>query len=1072
MIVFSIQNSLLLLKRSYKQLLFLWLVFIVLIAACWLFIVGAMNDLLNRRAGDLLTNLESQVVNDQSEAETALRSASLNLETMIRGGYKEAEIRGYIADFNEYALAGIKSPTGVTGVYGVFNVYDNVFINTSGQSDKDPTRLEQLWYVAAVAAKGKIVSSLPYYDVSDGERKITFSRLIYDKKGKQAAVIGLDMRLSGLKNYIAGMRSSNNDCYGLVVDSSFNIIIGTVDETFGQPLSVLKSPDIYRMMAELNKGVNLYGYKTMDTREGNEAIIVYSRRIENGWHVGVVAPVKAYYEDVYERGVSIIFFGILLQLTLCFVILRIAAGQMKADERSDRKSNFLANMSHEIRTPMNAIIGFAELALREDIPPSAYEHIFTIKQAGANLLSIINDILDFSKIESGKFEIVPGDYLFSSLLNDVVSLIKMRATYAKLRFVVNVDSKIPNALYGDEVRVRQVLLNLLSNAVKYTDKGFVSLSINALYPKKEDDDDEDEEETGTKTDSIILSIEVTDSGKGIKSEDVDKLFKDFVQVDKERNKGVEGTGLGLAIINSILKAMGGKVSVSSEYGKGSTFTVTLPQRFRDAAAHASVDDKEGKNVLIYERRDLYANSIVSTIKRLGVNCAPVDGEASLDEKVASGSYNFIFTASALYDRTKNILQKHNSDAKVVLLTEFGDVIADKNVTILSMPAYSVTVANVLNGLSDNSHYGAKAESFTRFIAPDARVLVVDDTNTNLRVAEGLLSPYKMRVDTCRSGPDAIEAVQAERYDIVFMDHMMPGMDGLEATKRIRAILGRDDYYRKLPIIALTANAVSGAREMFLSEGLNDFISKPIDISKLKAVLEKWIPQDLRKSPTEVITTGDSGDDDIDVRKIKIDGVDVEKGLSISGGKGTHYIRTITMFYEDGFEKIKEIRNCMEIGDMQLYATHVHGLKSAAASIGAISVSEEAKALETAWKENNEIYINEHNGKFLMNLEALLHNIGKLLDDIEAMKKKTGGGHVDTELLKAELAKLRTAMENFDSETIDGATNTLIEYEQAEHFGEQIKSILQNVLIGEYDDALNQIDRLLEKLGMEVKLRED
>ena len=1070
----SIKNSLHLLKRTYRQLFFLWFVFIVLIAACWFLISSAMRDLLNRRANDLLANLESQVTNDLRESEAALRGASLNLESMIRAGHKEAEVREYIAEFNGYVLANITNPTGVTGVYGVFNVYDNVFINTSGKPDKDPTRLLQQWYGAAVSAKGKVVISPPYHDVTDGERKVTFSRLISDKKGKHIAVIGLDMRLSGLKNYIDKMRSSNNDCYGMVVDSSLNIIIGTVDETFGQPLSVLKSPDIYRMMAELNKGVNLSGYETMNTRDGNEPILVYSRRLENGWHIGVVAPVRAYYKDIYDEGVTIIILGVLLQFTLCFVILRIAAGKMKADERSDRKSNFLANMSHEIRTPMNAIIGFAELALREDIPPAAYEHIFTIKQAGANLLSIINDILDFSKIESGKFEIVPGDYLFSSLLNDVVSVIKMRATYAKLRFVVNVDSNIPNALYGDEVRVRQVLLNLLSNAVKYTDKGFVSLAIDMLYP----DDDDDDAGGGSKTDSVILKIEVTDSGKGIRDEDVNKLFKDFVQVDKEKNKGVEGTGLGLAIIKSILKAMGGKVTVASEYGKGSTFTVTLPQRFRDSGAHAAVEDKNGKNVLIYERRDLYANSIVRTIRKLGVNCAPVDGETVLDEKVASGSYNFIFTASALYDRTKNILQKHNSSAKVVLLTEFGDVIADKNVTVLSMPAYSVTVANVLNGHSDSNHYGAKAESFTRFIAPDARVLVVDDANTNLRVAEGLLSPYKMRVDTCRSGPDAIEAVRAEHYDIVFMDHMMPGMDGLEATRRIRSIrntaMGRNaDYYRKLPIIALTANAVAGAREMFLSEGFNDFISKPIDVSKLKNVIDKWMPQELRKSPAEMIASGENGgDDDIDVRKIRIDGVDVEKGLAMSGGKGTHYIRTITMFYEDGFEKIKEIRNCMEIGDMQLYATHVHGLKSASASIGAAAVSEEARALEAACKENNQIYINEHNAKFLMNLEALLHNIGKLLDDIEAMKKKTGGGHADTEVLKTELAKLKTAMDSFDSETIDGATNALIEYEQAEHFGESIKTILQNVLIGEYDEAIDLIDKLLEKLGVEVALRED
>jgi CheY-like chemotaxis protein len=550
---------------------------------------------------------------------------------------------------------------------------------------------------------------------------------------------------------------------------------------------------------------------------------------------------------------------------------------------------------------------------------------------------------------------------------------------------------------------------------------------------------------------------------------LDKLFKAFVQVDKVKNKGVEGTGLGLAIINSILKAMGGEVSVASEYGKGSTFTVTLPQKFRDSTAHAVVGDKGGKNVLIYERRDLYANSVVNTIKNLGVSCTPVDGEAALDEKVADGKHNFIFTAPALYERTKNVLQKHKSSAAVVLLAEFGDAIADKNVTLLSMPAYSVTVANVLSGASDNSHYGAKAESFTRFIAPDARALVVDDTSTNLRVAEGLLAPYKMRVDLCRSGPDAIEAVQVERYDIVFMDHMMPGMDGLEATKRIRALYG--EQYRKLPIIALTANAVAGAKDMFLNEGLNDFISKPIDIPKLNAVLDKWIPREKRKSPAELIAAGeDGGGDDIDVRRFKIDGVDVEKGLAISGGKGAHYIRTITMFYEDGFEKIKEIRNCFETGDMQLYATHVHGLKSASASIGAAEVSEMAKALEAAYRENNRVYIDGHNTKFLMELEALLHNIGNLLSEVEAKTKKEGG-NVDTEALEAELSKLKKALENFDSETIDSATNALVEYEQTEHFGERVKGILQNVLIGEYDDALNLIDALLEKLGVDVELKD-
>ena len=1055
MIALSIKNSLLLLQRTYKQLLLLWLVFFVLIAACGFFISGAMGDLLNRRANDLLANLESQVSSDLRESETALRSASLNIEAMIRNGRKESELREYIEEFNGYALAGVKHATGVTGVYGVFNVFDNVYINASGQLDNDPTRLLQQWYGAAVAAKGKIAVTLPYQDAADGERKVTFSRTVYDKKGKQAAVIGLDMRLSGLKNYIDKMRSSNNDCYGMVVDSGLNIIVGAIDEIFGQPLSVLKSPDIYRIMAELNKGVDLSGYKTMNTRDGgNEPILVYSRQLENGWRIGVVAPVRAYYRDMYDEGATVIVLGLLLQFAICFVILRIAAGKMKADERSDRKSNFLANMSHEIRTPMNAIIGFAELALREDIPPTAYEHIFTIKQAGANLLSIINDILDFSKIESGKFEIVPGDYLFSSLLNDVVSIIKMRATYAKLRFVVNADSNIPNALYGDEVRVRQVLLNLLSNAVKYTDKGFVSLSIDMLYP------DDDDGGTGSKTDFVILKITVADSGKGIKSDDVDKLFKAFVQVDKEKNKGVEGTGLGLAIINSILKAMGGKVAVASEYGKGSTFTVTLPQRFRDPGAHAVVEDKNGKNALIYERRDLYANSIVRTVRQLGVNCAPVDSEAALDEKVASGSYNFVFTASALYERTKNILQKHNSNAKVVLLTEFGDVIADKNVTVLSMPAYSVTAANVLNGHADNNNYGAKAESFTRFIAPDARVLVVDDANTNLRVAEGLLSPYKMRVDTCKSGPDAIAAVQAEHYDIVFMDHMMPGMDGIETADAIRAL--GTEYAQKMPIIALTANAIQGTEKMFYEHGFQAFISKPIDIMELDSIIRKWVRNEEKEKElgTEAFLTPDISSEDANNADITIDipGVDTERGISLYGGDTKIYLPLLRS-YAVSTPKILEKLGAVTKETLSEYVIAVHGLKGTSANIGAEALREEAFNLEKISRAGDIEGVLSQNNKLIKDAEVIVANIKAWLERYDSLNTKPRLKSPDREVI----ARLRQCCENFNMSGIDKAMSELDNFAYDEG-ADLIAWLKEKIVISEIDEMAARLARYEKEQG--------
>ena len=418
--------------------------------------------------------------------------------------------------------------------------------------------------------------------------------------------------------------------------------------------------------------------------------------------------------DAYMNHVTVVFLSMLAVIALIIFIFNVFIAYflkslhktMDSLEATSRyKSEFLARMSHEIRTPMNAILGMAELALREKNFERTQEHLYTIKKSGTNLLSIINDILDFSKIESGKLEIVPVDYLFSSLIDDVTNIINIKVQESQLEFRVDIDDTIPKALFGDEARVRQVVLNIINNAVKYTSEGFVALSAKC----REVD-----------ADNMILIIEVADSGRGIKAEDLDGLFKDFVQLDRGANKGIEGTGLGLAITQNLIAAMSGDISVRSEYGKGSTFTVTLPQ---------GISHKE----------------------------------------------------PLAFDST-------------ILL----------------------------------------------FNAPSARVLVVDDVVINRTVAKGLLTMYAMQVHTCESGEEAVKAVQAEEYDIVFMDHMMPGMDGVEATAAIRSLEG--ERFQTLPIVALTANAIAGVEEMFLTSGFSDYLSKPINSRKLNEMLRKWIPE--------------------------------------------------------------------------------------------------------------------------------------------------------------------------------------------------------------------------------------
>jgi len=500
-----------------------------------------------------------------------------------------------------------------------------------------------------------------------------------------------------------------------------------------------------------------------------------------------------------------------------------------AEKKSRAKSEFLAKMSHEIRTPMNAIIGMAELALRSDNVDMAHEHILTVKQAGTNLLSLINDILDISKIEKGKLDIVPTEYSFSSLLNDVIRITRIRVIDSSLCFVVNIDSNLPSLLYGDEIRIRQVLLNLLVNAVKYTNSGgFVSLCVRGEMDGE---------------DTVNLTIDVEDSGLGIKKEDLEHLFDEYTQFDQEANKGVEGTGLGLSIAWHLIDAMGGSINVQSEYGKGSTFTVTFPQTVCAAKPLISIENAKEKSVLVYEKRDLYASSLIFAMENLGVASTLVFEDSDFIEKLAGGEYTFAFISFGIYEKNIGAIMDLNTKTKVVILTEFGETIPEKSLTVLAMPVHSLSMANIINGEQDSFSYHGNSRLAVGFTAPEASVLAVDDILTNLKVVKGLMLPYGMQVTMCKSGPMAIEAIKANRYDIVFMDHLMPGMDGVETTEHIRRLGVEDGYFADVPIVALTANAVHGMHEFFLENGFSDFMSKPVDVVKLNSILEKWIPKE-------------------------------------------------------------------------------------------------------------------------------------------------------------------------------------------------------------------------------------
>lgn len=497
---------------------------------------------------------------------------------------------------------------------------------------------------------------------------------------------------------------------------------------------------------------------------------------------------------------------------------------------SDLKSDFLASMSHEIRTPMNAVIGMTEMALREELPDAARKYISQIKSSSKILLNIINDILDFSKIESRKMDIIPDEYEILSMCNDVASIVETRLKDKNVELLFSIEPTIPKVLYGDSTRVRQILINLANNAVKFTQKGMINITIN--YTKMNDAD-------------IMLFICVEDTGCGIKKTDFNRIFDSFQQVDSKRNRGAEGTRLGLAICKQLLALMHGDIQVQSEYGKGSKFYVTLPQKIINSEPAIEIQNKDDIIVIGYFRNRYLAKQFFSDAKRLGLLSYALIAPDRLDWifKAYADIYNgkdiYFFTEeNDMDEELKENLTKYPDVTVVEIVDFFTDRKNEEERHRVVRKPISVQALSMAFVGQEYVDVDESADLDIDFIAPDAEVLIVDDNAVNLTVTEGLLEPLKMKVHCLTSGIEAIDFVTKHPVDIIFMDHMMPELDGIETTRIIRRFhLQYDDT----PIIALTANVVEDMQKVFLAEGMNDFVAKPIEVRVLIQKVKKWLP---------------------------------------------------------------------------------------------------------------------------------------------------------------------------------------------------------------------------------------
>jgi signal transduction histidine kinase/CheY-like chemotaxis protein/HPt (histidine-containing phosphotransfer) domain-containing protein len=731
-------------------------------------------------------------------------------------------------------------------------------------------------------------------------------------------------------------------------------------------------------------------------------------------------------------------------------ITPIVEAKLDAERSAESKSAFLATMSHEIRTPMNAILGMAEMLLRDELPKASQEKALAIRHACSNLLSIINDILDFSKIESGKLDLSPAEYEFASLVNDVINIICTRVVEKPVMFIVNTDSTLPRRLEGDEARVRQVLLNLLSNAVKFTDVGNVSLTVSGRRGERGD---------------ILLRFEVADTGIGIKEEDIGKLFGVFTQLNMRKNRNIEGTGLGLAISKNLCDNMGGDIEVVSEYGEGSVFTAVIPQIIKDDAPFAAVEEPERKGILLYETRAPVFDSIIGSARNLGVSCELATQRHMLAKALETGSYPFIFAGSRQFAEAREMAAAMAPESTLVLLAEYGENVAESNVRVIAIPAHSISIANVLNGAPGAVYAYTEAQSaHKRFIAPSARLLIVDDIATNLKVTEGLLSPYEARIDCCESGAEALDLAKRHEYDIIFMDHMMPDMDGVEATAILRAMDG--EYFQTVPIVALTANAVSGIKEMFLANGFNDYLAKPVEMSKLDEIMARWIPREKRGNAAAPAAPSLSGD------SMRIDGVNAARGLALTGGSPGQYREILSIYCRDAADRMPILSELPRESGLPLFVTHVHAIKSASANIGADALSREALRLEAAGRSGDMAFIEERLPEFRADLERLTINIRAALDSTKERRtgddrrasadRRSGDRRSGSDRRKiGALIKLKAALEAENIGVVDATLAELVRSNSRADMDAALERLSDCVLLADFSEAAKLADMLLQ-----------
>ncbi len=737
----------------------------------------------------------------------------------------------------------------------------------------------------------------------------------------------------------------------------------------------------------------------------------------------------------------------------------------KLEETNQKTEDFLTNVSHELRTPINAVTGISAVMLKNEEDEGKQKDLISIQAAGYRLFSQIGDILDYTEIDTGKMKLSEDTYMISSLINDLIASNRIKLKEGLPELIFDVDADVPAVMLGDEKKIKKILGHLIDNAYKFTQKGGIYVRIYALRKEY----------------GINLCIRVSDTGVGISEDELEMIQERFYQSNTGRDRKAGGLGLGLPIVYGMVSAMEGFIQIKSRLGEGTTVSVSIPQKVVDEGPCMVVEKREELCLACYlklelyevpEIRDYYNASISHMVQGLEVTLHRVFHMDELEKLVSMYQLTHLFIGRAEYEENRYYFEELDPGIQVIVVAEDHYVLPERcRVKLLKKPFYSLPLVNILNAETEEETQ-LKEKSM---ICPGVRVLVVDDEPMNLMVAEGIFKEYQMRVTTAESGRKAIDLCEKEDFDLIFLDHMMPEMDGVETLKRLRKAYA--DTGRVPTVIAFTANAVSGAREMFLREGFDEFVSKPIEPLEMERILRKVLPkssflyvdEEERKAAKEA-TDNPTVEDKLS--RLEQEDIHTDAGIQYCGGDKDFYVELLTKFAKDSKRKGADISQYFQQQDWQNYTILVHALKSTAKMVGADALSEQAKDMEAAAKNQDADFIRKNQDALLFAYHQVVQCIVDVLD-LELEGSGQNGTGEKNEISKAELllrlAELKKGLDTFEA---DKAEDLLAKLSEAVYGGTSVYELLydtrQDVDDFEFASASEKVASLIQKVeGGEV-----